>query len=90
MSTPSSTQSAAARELTGLVCLWNCAGAASTASCQVATLPDHAVLVDDAGLIAAVLPAADMDAHVAALKAAGGTIASEVDCGGRAVLPGEA
>lgn len=57
-------------------------------SCQVLILPGHSVLVDDDGLIAAVLPVADMDAHVAALRAAGGSVEAEVDCAGRALLPG--
>lgn len=49
---------------------------------------DHAILVGDDGLISHVLPTDEMDAVVAGLKAGGATIDTEVDCGGRAVLPG--
>ena len=55
---------------------------------QVLCLPEHSVLVGDDGLIAHILPVADMDALVAELVAAGVSIERVVDCCGRALLPG--
>ena len=55
---------------------------------QVATLPAHSLLVDDAGNIHSILPVLDMDAFVAEYKAGGGAVAREVECDGRAALPG--
>jgi hypothetical protein len=46
------------------------------------------VLVNDMGYIANVLPVEEMDVMVAALKARGEVISQEVECDGRAVLPG--
>lgn len=51
-------------------------------------LPNHSVLVNDGGLIQAILPTEEMDKYVESLVKAGRTVAKTVDCTGKCVLPG--
>ena len=58
--------------------------------CQVVSRPDSAILVGADGNIVAVGPNSEVAARVAAVKADGGVVECEIDCGGRAVIPGTA